>query len=256
MPYLELSGQDMAYLDGRAFSNGRSFRVNSGSAPLDRLALLESLSRDQRVLHIGFADHSVLIADKMNTSQWLHGRLINAAKSCVGVDIDEEAVDQARELGVPDVYALNLLNPDPRHPVLEEEFDVVILGEVLEHIPAPAEFLEAVTSTIGRPGQRIVVTVPNAWSYRALRSVAKGHECINTDHRFWFTPYTLAKLFVDSGLAVERIMLCPSPPPPTPTSFRGRAAHRVISGKAGQLVKRRFAIMNNHVVGIGTVPDA
>jgi hypothetical protein len=45
---------------------------------------------------------------------------------------------------------------------LPEKFDVIIAGEVLEHIEVPGHFMNH-CSQMRKPGGRLVVTVPNPW---------------------------------------------------------------------------------------------
>ncbi|MEX0741590.1 MAG: hypothetical protein WD079_02255, partial [Phycisphaeraceae bacterium] len=36
----------------------------------------------------------------------------------------------------------------------------------------------------------------------------RGCELINTDHRYWFTPYTLGKVAVEAGLMPREVRMC------------------------------------------------
>jgi SAM-dependent methyltransferase len=46
------------------------------------------------------------------------------------------------------------------HPFKEGEFDAIIAGELLEHLPDPLGFLKACSATI-KPGGKIVLSTPN-----------------------------------------------------------------------------------------------
>jgi hypothetical protein len=50
-----------------------------------------------------------------------------------------------------------------------------------------------------------VITVPNAWTQTTMRMANRSAEIINSDHRYWFTPYTLSKVIVQAGLQLEDI---------------------------------------------------
>lgn len=232
------------YLNGERFSEGERFQVSRDRHVVDRLSLLERLATDRRVLHVGFADHEEIVAAKESQSLWLHGRLLRSARECVGVDIDAKAVQAAQDRGIPDVHVLDVTQPPADHPVLGRDFDLVILGEVVEHIPDPVAFLQAVVRAVGRPGQQFVVTVPNAWNLTTLLGIPRGIEFINTDHRFWFTPYTLAKILTDAGLSVADVQLCDGFP----------AKPKTAKGKAFHLVTQRFPMLRPSVVGIANVP--
>jgi SAM-dependent methyltransferase len=76
---------------------------------------------------------------------------------CTGADIDRSALDAcARKLGIPTVVA----NLNERLPFADTSFDVVILSEVLEHLPYPAITLSEIRRVL-RPGGRVVGSVPN-----------------------------------------------------------------------------------------------
>jgi hypothetical protein len=84
----------------------------------------------------------------------------------------------------------------------------MILGEIIEHISNPAAFLNALRERYAGYVGKIILTTPHAFRYKNFTRAAKTHqEIINSDHRFWFTPYTLAKIAVDAGLWPEEFWL-------------------------------------------------
>ena len=54
----------------------------------------------------------------------------------------------------------------------------------------------------------MVFSTPNAFRFNNVINTLKGFECINTDHRYWFTPYTLSKVLTDSGYKIDDVFLC------------------------------------------------
>ena len=57
---------------------------------------------------------------------------------------------------------------------------------------------------------RVIITVPNAFSWQNIRSTFLHNELINTDHRYWFIPFTLAKILNLSGFEIEEFNFCES----------------------------------------------
>ena len=50
--------------------------------------------------------------------------------------------------------------------------------------------------------KELIITVPNALK-KTNRKNGTHFELINTDHRFWFTPYTLAKNLTTAGFKIN-----------------------------------------------------
>lgn len=66
--------------------------------------------------------------------------------------------------------------------------------------------MTAINQNYAEKIDRIVITVPNAFSWTNIKMALKGRECINTDHRYWFSPYTISKIAYNAGLTPETIM--------------------------------------------------
>ena len=188
------SPDDLDYLHGRRFSNGRAFALgNRGRAPRRADRLVE-LARGRRLLHVGCCDHLPLVREKMAQGIYLHQNLVAAAQRCVGVDTNAEGVALLRGLGFAEVF-------EPADAP-DDAYDQCLLADVIEHVGDPVSFLRAMRRH--RFGELVVAT-PNAFRWR---NSLPGAELINTDHRFWFTPYTLCKVLVDAGYEPVAVELC------------------------------------------------
>jgi SAM-dependent methyltransferase len=76
----------------------------------------------------------------------------------VGVDADREALAQAEKLGIETRWA----DLDRPLPFEDESFDVVVAGELLEHLRDPRHVVEDALRVL-RPGGTLVGSVPNAY---------------------------------------------------------------------------------------------
>lgn len=205
------TGKEAEYLLGNDFSNGYEFEVVRDTKLAMRVPFIVERVEGANVLHIGFTDHIPLIQKKIEKKQWLHGLLLESSEKCFGIDIHEEAVNYVREsLGMNGVFALDIVNDDLPQDILDVNWDYVILGEVLEHIDNPVEFLSGIRSKLKSVAIELIVTVPNAWDRTNLVRIKKGIEFINTDHRYWFTPFTLAKVMTRAGFEVKDIRMVQS----------------------------------------------
>jgi len=206
---MQIDPSYIPYLRGEKFSAALSMRIAEGSGNLgERVAYLEQISTGKRVLHVGCLDHLELIASRIALGTWLHKRLTDVAEVCLGIDIDVPAAAEAAKHGFDNVVICDLLldEPDPR--ILAEHWDYIILGEVLEHMDNPVAFLQTLKEKYGAVFDRIIITVPNAFHLDNIIQGFRHVERINTDHRFWFTPYTLARVATAAGLEVLDVKLC------------------------------------------------
>lgn len=193
------------FISGDKFSTGHRCRiVGENTKAESRIDYLEEVSRGKKVLHIGFTDHQESIEAKYPINQWLHGRLMKAATRVLGVDINAESVAYCRDtLGIGDVHVHDII-ADPALPeITDTHWDVAILGEILEHVSNPAAFLAALREKYGANIGHLIVTVPNAFHVENFSSARKNIEFINTDHRYWFSPFTLAKIGHDAGWRLD-----------------------------------------------------
>jgi SAM-dependent methyltransferase len=86
------------------------------------------------------------------TAAYLDGNTI------VGVDVDRSALARAGRRGIETVWA----DLDEPLPFEDESFDVVVAGEVLEHLRLPERAL-AEAHRVLRPGGLLVGSVPNCF---------------------------------------------------------------------------------------------
>jgi hypothetical protein len=200
---MKFTEKDLPFLKGEEFSNGRKFIIaNSNAKNSTRFEYLIKLTARKRIIHFGFADHIPLIKNKIDKKKWLHKLLIENAKFCVGIDIDSNSVNYLKnEYSIDNIYPLNIEKDEIPNEISDQKFDYLILGEVLEHTDNPVLFLRSIHEKFNDIVEKIIITVPNAYDINSLNQIRYHKEFINTDHRFWFTPFTLAKVLSQSGFS-------------------------------------------------------
>ncbi|MCW3849355.1 class I SAM-dependent methyltransferase [Sphingomonas sp. LB-2] len=193
------------FITGAEFSPSLKARIiGANTAATARIDYLEEIARGKNVLHIGFTDHQESIEAKIPIDQWLHARLIKAATRVLGVDINADAVAYCRDmLGISDIHVHDIIADAALPEIRDTQWDIAILGEILEHVPNPVAFLAALREKYGANIGHLVVTVPNAFFLENFAMARKDVEFINTDHRYWFTPFTLAKVAHDAGWRLD-----------------------------------------------------
>ena len=111
----------------------------------------------------------------------------------VGVDVDREALAEAAKLGIETVWA----DVDEPLPFGDAEFDVVVAGELLEHVRSP-EHVVGEALRLLRPGGRLVGSVPNAFRLRnRLRFLVGREPEDDPTHLHMFTPDAVRELLRD-----------------------------------------------------------
>ena len=121
---------------------------------VDREKLVLSLVRNRCVLDIGCADN-LHLEKKLREDTWLHGKISRAAARCVGVDRDGACVRQLQDRGY------NVRVGDAEGLSLGEEFDVIVAGEIIEHVFNVGLFLDSARRHLAPEGI-LLVTTPNA----------------------------------------------------------------------------------------------
>lgn len=198
---MKLSSIDYRFLTGNDFSNSYKLLIENNIVE-NRIKKLVKLTKGKCVLHIGCCDHVPLIKEKVKHGWWLQGELEKVCNCVIGIDINEKGIDYIKEEKISsNVYCANILNDDLKEKFPYTNFDYVILGEVLEHINNPVEFLSILRERLNKYGfmGEVVVSAPNALSFQR-KELRKRCEIINSDHKYWFTPYTLAKVLTEAGL--------------------------------------------------------
>jgi 2-polyprenyl-3-methyl-5-hydroxy-6-metoxy-1,4-benzoquinol methylase len=155
---------------------------------VDRGEFIVGRSRGLRVLDIGCVAHDV---ERMKSSQWLHGRVAAVAATCLGVDVLDEGVAHMKQLGY-DAISHDLT--EGPGPVAERgPFDVIVAGELIEHVPAMGMLFQAASELLADEGQ-LIVTTPNPWAPHRVRAGQRGDCWENTDHILFAFPSGMAEL--------------------------------------------------------------
>ncbi len=170
-------------------------------APFDAHArLLQFVGAGKTVLDVGCA------------SGYLARQLTAQGCVVVGVEPDPEAAAQARtccqEVVCSCVEELEAIYP--RYGF----FDVVLLGDVLEHLQDPATVLVLLRKYL-KPGGYFVISVPNVANYAVRLELLRGrfrytdYGIMDRSHVRFFTLDTLRELLESAGLEIETLEVTP-----------------------------------------------
>lgn len=144
----------------------------------------------QTVLDLGCVCHDL----DQTAVPWLHGFLVHRAERVLGVDYLPDEIQRMRQEGY-DVVCANVEEMD-----LQETFDVIVAGDIIEHLGNVSRFIERVRAHL-IPGGVFLVTTPNPITWvRFLRILLKSHAGGNREHTCWFTAKVLRQLVGGCGL--------------------------------------------------------
>lgn len=175
---------------------------------VDRTRYLCDLAAGRRVIHLGFVDEGRMTT-KHARETWLHEPLSRAARECVGVDLDAHGVELARTLGY-EAHVADCQSADSLRALGLAPADVVLAGEIIEHLDAPGAFAEAV-KTLVAPGGLLVVTTPNGFALTNFVAALLFRELVHVDHVGWYSWRTLASLLLRHGWRPERFAYYAAP---------------------------------------------
>lgn len=196
------------YLLGEKFNKGLVFGLNQRKNK--NFYLTENLIRivrDQTVLHIGFLDHKPLISKRINNNKWMHNLIIENSKSCYGIDIDLDLINWLKsKYKIKNIFYNNILEDNLIEEINKIEFDVIIIPDVLEHIFDLNFFLRRLRELFPQKKIRILLSVPNMFSLDNIYNLMRAKEVINSDHYYWFSPYTISRILLKNNFEINDIL--------------------------------------------------
>jgi SAM-dependent methyltransferase len=172
------------------------------AAPVDRRELILGLCAGRRVIHLGFTDERQTEA-KLRDGRWLHAALAEVSGELVGLDVDAVGVEWATSAGY-EAYVVDVQDPVALADLALAPADVVVAGEIIEHVESAGGFLRAVASLLKADG-RLVVTTPNAYRLPGFLAPVLGEELIHPDHVAIHSIHTLRTLGTRCGYRVDRL---------------------------------------------------
>lgn len=134
--------------------------------------------------------------------------LAAAGNTVVGVEIDATAADHASAWATR-VHVLDL-DTQPLSEVESDRFDVIMLGDVIEHLRDPFQVIGDLLGLL-EPDGRVIVSVPNVGHIDIRLMLLEGTWTYQPDglldrtHLRWFTDQSLRQLLADLGLTARRV---------------------------------------------------
>lgn len=178
------------------FNRNRGFTLNLRESRVKKtIRIIQSLSPKGRLLDIG-----------CSTGQWALFWKNNGWQS-FGIDVNEDHVSQTEELGI--TAKLCDLNSQ-QIPFADNYFDVIIAGEVIEHLIDTDSFIREIYRCL-KAGGYLLITTPNLVSFENRIRILLGIYPIWVDYRLTssghvraYTPHVLKKQLRSLGFKVVK----------------------------------------------------
>lgn len=161
--------------------------------------VIEKFTKNKTVLDIGVVEHS---REFIERPQWKHRIISQHAKRAVGCDILEFEVEYIRQLGF-DIHLVDATSESD----LGERFELVYIGDVIEHVPNAVQLMQFATRHLEEDGN-IVVTTPCPFWYRNIAKLLSNKSLSpNADHICWITPANALEIGRRANLRLENYYL-------------------------------------------------
>lgn len=163
----------------------------------DRLPIIERCIAKGDVLDLGCVDAR---PDRHTAEQrmqhkpnLLFKRICEINPNVLGIDINPEGVNVMRNMG------FNVQCEDVETMDLGRKFDVIIAGEIIEHLENPGKFLRNMRRHIKDDGVLIISTPNPFYAGQTWKIWHYGKPMVHEDHMGWQDPTTLNQILRRTG---------------------------------------------------------
>jgi hypothetical protein len=142
-----------------------------------------------------------LTAERAKAGILLHQSLLAAGSDVVGLDLDQNGVDFFNSNGLGPCIAGNVETISLAE-VGGKPFDVILAGEIIEHVENPGLFLRSCLPLIAKDGILIITTI-NAYCLFRIARYLFGREVVHEDHNYYFSARVLERLTSRCGYVTK-----------------------------------------------------
>lgn len=171
---------------------------------VQRLDFIKKFCRNKKVLHLGCTNFPYT-KDAIENNMLLHHSIEKIAKEIYGFDFDREGIKILEQAGTKNLFWADLENLEQVE--LEESFDVIVAGEIIEHLNNPGLFLTGIQNFMTSETKLIITTVNAYCALRffiyGLRGKGGKVEPVHPDHVAYYSYKTLKLIIERSNLEVN-----------------------------------------------------
>jgi hypothetical protein len=178
--------------------------MNERFDTVQRVDFIKEVCRGKKVLHLGCTNFPYT-EEAIANNMLLHFDLQKIAGELYGFDFDQSGLDVIERAGATNLFRADLERLEDLS--LNEKFDVIIAGEMIEHLSNPGLFLRGIQRFMSKE-TKLVITTINA--YCALRFLIYGlrgrggaNEPVHPDHVGYYSFRTLKLMLERHGLSIH-----------------------------------------------------
>ncbi len=172
---------------------------------IQRVEFIKQACAGKKVLHLGCTNYPYT-KEALDNDMLLHIELERAAKELYGFDFDERGLAALEKSGVKNLYQADLEKLE--EVVLDETFDVIIAGEMIEHLSNPGLFLRGIKRFMNQDTSLIITTINAYCAFRfiiyGLRGKGGRSEPVHPDHVAYYSYKTLSLILERENIQVKK----------------------------------------------------
>lgn len=169
--------------------------------PVDRIQFIAAACRGLRVLDLGAMDETAWTT-KRGQGVWLHEELARSARQVDG--IDNSALIPAAGLTTASNAVIrrgDITDPEQLISGLDQPPEVVVAGEIIEHLANPLDFLRRLAQVQQLSRKTLILSTPNATAWANVLIGMARRESAHPDHLCIFSYKTLTTLCRRAGFS-------------------------------------------------------
>lgn len=161
-----------------------------------KLKFVMRYAQGKSVLDIGCVQHNPA---NYQSKYWQHKAICSASNDVVGIDLYSDGVVYLQSLGY------NVLVADAQDFDLGRTFEVIVAGDIIEHLENFDGFLESCKRHLV-PNGRLLISTPNPWYWKNFIKAALNSEVANNpEHTCWLCVRTLRQLAQRHGMDIGEV---------------------------------------------------
>jgi Methyltransferase domain len=160
---------------------------------VQRVEFIKKSCEGKKVLHLGCTNYPYT-QDSIDNKMLLHFELEKVAKELYGFDFDQAGLDILESANGKNLFRADLEKLDEVQ--LSDTFDVIIAGEMIEHLSNPGLFLQGI--------KRFMNADTNRFLIYGLRGKGGKNEPVHPDHVAYYSYKTLSLILEREDIEVRK----------------------------------------------------